>query len=216
MSDDPIPPLPQHPKPKSKGQKPATPKLKVGPSVDPLDVFETAMNADAGAGSSSSSAETFDRFISYMSRSQLDQVDKLVQQVQTKVLSSEEEEHNRERTCKRISDATAQRRERSVTAEANIRQRVQARLDQLEISEVRFSKSMRLQSLEIANKRISVQKLVRSCLHHELLAIEAAIADGSLLIERKGQTALSIMRRMIEQHLTDDKTKGVTRVDDSR
>ncbi|MCB1119326.1 MAG: hypothetical protein KDK65_05140, partial [Chlamydiia bacterium] len=187
MSKGSISPLFNAPKPKPKGKKPKPSKLGGGPKIKPLDVFHTALNADAGTDSSHD-ANTFKAFINGLSGPQLEKLDRQVQKILQRTLTP-----HHTKTCQRFSDALRERRARAIKKELTLREKVQARLEKLKPKHIQHTSKGQIQSLYIKEKAFPINTFIAKFLQPELALTTTLFAEGALLSRRKGQKPLSYL-----------------------
>jgi len=197
-----IPPLSRYPKPRSKGKKPKPKKLKPAPTIDPIDVFKTAMHADAGADSSHDPNSLLYDLINQLSGPQLKKLDVLIQKVQTRVLHSLEEQLLLAEACKRISAATLERRQRSRAEKASLMLTLQESLGTLKLSDIEYSSDGKIQALRVERKKMSLQTFMKQYLSDELSLVGSLMDSGTLLPDGKRQNPQSFLESMLRAYFT--------------
>lgn len=200
MSAGEIPPIGRHPTPKSKGKKPETPKLKALPDVDPLDVFEVALSADAGTDSSEPGS--LPHLISGMSSKQLGRLERLVRRVQRRVLKEKGNRDRESAACGWIMDIISQHRENSDRMELHLKLTIGEKLAGLSISPLEWTSNGRVKSLRVGDEQLSLRQFISNYLAQEREQIREAMDEGMLIRKRRRQRAENFIESVIRTHIT--------------
>jgi len=199
------PKIPQAPKPKSKGKKPAPPKFSVNPDVDKLDVFRVIMHSDAGEESSHSSAEVFNLFLTYLSRSELKEVDKkirgqskrLMKKLGNKASIVEEGYAEFKKTLNEYL-------EHSIQEELLLLERVEEKLEDLKIERVDWTEKNKISRLVVSGRTYSLDRFIRTFLKEELKHVETRLDEGKIIRKYKRQRPKRLIQEALEEALSQE------------
>jgi len=188
-----LPPIDPHPKPKSKGKKPAPPKIKTSPTVDPLDVFKVALDADAGSESSGNARQAFNAMLHALNKPQLGRLEKLVQRVRKNALKDKK----RQATCDKVSKAIGKRHDLSAETEVALQLEVQKKLKKLSISSIERTPSGKVKQVRLKKKLMTLPALIKEQFRKELEAVEKGLKKGTLIRHRYRQRAENFLERIL-------------------
>lgn len=192
------PEIPQHPKPKSKGKKPEPSKFDPGPEIKALDVFLTTFDANAGSESSSDPLTTFLQYIEYLSRPQLNKLQKKISKVRNQVIEEDRQKH--EDHCDRLSSVINERIDQSNREEAQLALAVKERTEKIPIENIKFSPSGNLEKVFINGRWLSASAFLVRYFKKELQETEEALKQGKIIRKHARHGAKSHLLKIISRY----------------
>ncbi len=206
MASGKIPPVfrgPKHPKPKFKGKKSSLGKFNLGPSIKSLDVFKANLSADAGAESSHDSSDSLAAYIQSLSGSQLSRLERMINKIRDKMLSSKEEHKSRYAICDEVTMVITERVERSAVHEAQLTDELRDMLSQLSITAAERSKRGSLKRICVDGRWQSIESFIKRAFREQVECLSTWIANDEIIRPQCQYGPVGMIKRYIDRLLRE-------------